>query len=109
MRKKSVFIPIFLLIYLGVMCRVGYPAYANGQTSGLQYFGVIAATLVVIVLLHFSLRRRERLKAEREADMHRVADSLTRAKQAESDDAPTDGKVKATAADADKQNNNPHE
>ena len=35
----------------------------------LQYFGIIAATIVVIVLLHFSLKKKERLREEREDDL----------------------------------------
>lgn len=39
------------------------------RTSALYYFGIIAITLVILVLLHFSLKRRERMRAEREADI----------------------------------------
>ena len=39
--------------------------------SATEYFGIIAITLAVIVLLHFNMKRRERLRAEREADMNR--------------------------------------
>jgi Na+/H+ antiporter NhaC len=63
--KKSTIIPILLLVYLCVMAYIGYPAYKNGQTSALQYFGVTAATIVVIILIHFSLKRHERLRQER--------------------------------------------
>lgn len=67
--KKSTLLPILLLIYLGVMAWIGYPEYAAGHTSALYYFGIIAATICIIVLLHFSLKRRERLKTERENDI----------------------------------------
>ncbi len=39
--------------------------------SAAEYFGIIGVTLAVIVLLHFNLKRRERLRSEREADIRR--------------------------------------
>lgn len=53
------------------MAYIGYPEYAAGNTSALSYFGTIVATLLVLVLLHLSLKRREKLKAERLADIER--------------------------------------
>ncbi len=67
--KRSTVIPIVLLIYLAVMSCIGYPDYAAGIYSPLYYFGIIGVTLIVIFLLHLSLKRRERLKREREEDM----------------------------------------
>jgi Ca2+/H+ antiporter len=63
--KKSTIIPILLFIYLCVMAYIGYPAYQRGQTSALQYFGVTAVTIVVIILIHFSLKRHEHICQER--------------------------------------------
>lgn len=68
--KRSTLIPLILLAYLAVMSVFGWKQYAAGQMSATYFFGVIAITLVVIILLHFNLKRRERLKAEREADLH---------------------------------------
>lgn len=62
--KRSTFLPSILLVYLGVMAFIGWPAYLSGATSALQYFGTVGETLVVIVLLFFSLRRRDRLRQE---------------------------------------------
>lgn len=67
--RKSTLLPLLLLVYLGVMSYIGYPGYASGDYSPLYYFGVIAATLIVILLLHLSLKRRERLRHEREEDI----------------------------------------
>ena len=75
--KKSTVIPIALLVYLAAMAWIGYEAYASGQRSALEYFGIIGITILVIVLLHFSLKRRERLKSEREADINSSADRST--------------------------------
>lgn len=69
--KKSTLIPIVLLAYLGVMSYIGYPAYKSGEHSALFYFGVIGVTIFVIVLLHFFLKKRERLRREREDDLTR--------------------------------------
>lgn len=66
---RSTLIPSILLIYLAVMSYFGYLEYSAGKSSPLYFFGIIATTLVVIFLLHLSLRRKERLRREREEDM----------------------------------------
>lgn len=63
--KRSTLIPAVLLVYLAVMAAIGYPEYASGRTSALYYFGIIAITLVVLVLLHFSLKRREKFREKK--------------------------------------------
>ncbi len=68
--RRSTLIPAILLVYLAVMAALGYPEYAAGRQSALYYFGIIAITLIVLVLLHFSLKRRERLREERENDIN---------------------------------------
>ena len=64
--KRSTVIPAILLVYLAVMASIGYPAYAEGRTRPLEYFGIIAITLMVVVLLHFNIKRRDRLQRERQ-------------------------------------------
>ncbi len=63
--RRSVIIPCILAIYLAVMAWIGYPEMAAGNTSPLYYWGIIAITLVILVLLHFNLRRRERYRDAR--------------------------------------------
>ncbi|MDE6276903.1 MAG: hypothetical protein K2M06_02225 [Muribaculaceae bacterium] len=67
--KRSTIIPLVLLVYLAVMAYIGWPDYAAGRTSALFYFGVIVITLVILVLLHFNLKRREQLRNERLTDI----------------------------------------
>ena len=67
--KRSTLIPLVLLVYLAIMATIGWKQYASGDMSATEYFGIIAITLAVIVLLHFNMKRRERLRAEREEDM----------------------------------------
>ncbi len=69
--QRSTLIPLILLIYLGVMACIGWPDYASGRTSALFYFGVIAITLLILVLLHYNLKRREQLRRERLEDMNK--------------------------------------
>lgn len=69
--KRSTLIPLVLLDYLAVMASIGWKQYASGDMSATEYFGIIAITLAVIVLLHFNMKRRERLRAEREEDIRR--------------------------------------
>lgn len=61
--RRSTFIPAVLLIYLCVMSYIGYPEFQQGHY--LYYFGVIGVTLVLIVILHFFLKKRERMKENR--------------------------------------------
>ena len=61
--KKSTWQPLLLLVYLMVMAYVG-----RGQVAAGKYFGVMGVSLLVIVLLHFTLKRKERLKKLREND-----------------------------------------
>lgn len=64
--KRSTLIPCLLVIYLAVLAYIGWPEYQRGATSALYYYSIIVLTLICIVLLHFSLKRRERLRRERE-------------------------------------------
>lgn len=66
---RSTLIPSILLVYLAVMSYFGYIEYAAGKSSPLYFYGIIVTTLLVIFLLHLSLKRRERLRREREEDM----------------------------------------
>ncbi|MDE6653396.1 MAG: hypothetical protein K2K37_03300 [Muribaculaceae bacterium] len=62
---RSTLIPSVLLVYLAVMSYFGYLEYAAGKSSPLYFYGIIASTLVVIFLLHLTLRRKERLRNQR--------------------------------------------
>ncbi len=56
--KKSTWLPLILLVYLLVMAYIGRQQVVAGKY--LQYFGVLGVSLVVIVLLHFVLKKKER-------------------------------------------------
>jgi len=75
--RKSTVLPLVLLAYLGIMSYIGYSDYAAGHFTPLYYFGIIGASLLVIILLHFSLRRREKLAAERKQDISADAKTPT--------------------------------
>ncbi len=66
--KKSTYLPILLFIYLVVMAIIGLPILHRGEY--LYYFSVFGISLTVIILLHFTLKRKERLKAEREQEKY---------------------------------------
>lgn len=62
MKKKiprSSWLPALLLIYLAAMSYIGRGELAAGNY--LYYFGIIAITLVIIITLHFVLKKREKL------------------------------------------------
>lgn len=67
--KKSTYLPAILLVYLLVMAYIGLPQLQRGEY--LQYFSVFGISLAVIILLHFSLKRKERLRKFREGDTPR--------------------------------------
>lgn len=69
--SRATLIPGVLLAYLAVMACMGWGEYAAGRTSATMYFGVIAVTLCIIVALHFTIKKRERLRRERLDDMER--------------------------------------
>lgn len=72
--KRSIVLPTALLAYLGVMAWLGRGRFVSGDY--LYYFGVIGGSLLIILLLFLSLRRRERLRQEREdADYGTYADA----------------------------------
>ena len=61
--KRSIIIPVMLLIYLCIMAYFGWPHYSeNGDY--LEQFGIIGLTLVIIICLYFFLRRRDRYRIE---------------------------------------------
>lgn len=68
--SKTILLPGALLIYLVGMAVACYPAYEAGEYSAFYYFGVLGASLIVVILLYFALKRKERLKRERIDDMN---------------------------------------
>lgn len=71
--KRSTVIPLILAVYLAVMAAIGFDDYVEGRTSALFYFGTIAVTVVILILLHFSLRQREKLRKQRLDDIERCS------------------------------------
>lgn len=66
--SRSTVIPVLLLIYLAVMVVLGWPDYVAGRTSAALYFGGTALTIVVIILLHFNLKKREAYRRQRQQE-----------------------------------------
>ena len=64
--KRSVVFPLVLLAYLGMMAWIGRDRLARGEY--LYYFGIIGISLLIIVLLYFSLRKKEQLRDRREQE-----------------------------------------
>ena len=61
--KRSVVFPLIMLAYLGVMAWIGRDRLEKGEY--LYYFGIIGVSLLIIVLLYFSLRKKEQLRDRR--------------------------------------------
>lgn len=64
--KKSTWLPCLLLIYLSVMSAIGWQGYVAGKSTALYFFGSIAFTLLVIIALHFFLKKKESLQKNQE-------------------------------------------
>ena len=62
--KRHIVIPFLMLCYLAVMAYISRRRLADGEY--LYYFGVIGISLGIIVLLYFVLKKKERLRQERE-------------------------------------------
>ncbi len=58
--KLSIVLPLCLLIYLAVLAYLGFDTFKAGKF--LKYFGIIAGGLIVIVLLHVVLRKKEKMR-----------------------------------------------
>ena len=56
--------PLALLVYLAVLAWMARGRFYSGDY--LYYFGVIGGSLLIIGLLYLVLRKRERLRRERE-------------------------------------------
>lgn len=61
--KKSLLIPIVLLVYLAIMAYMGRNIFLEGNY--LEYFGIIVVTLLCIVILFFTLRKQEEVRERR--------------------------------------------
>lgn len=62
--KKSTYLPALLAVYLIVMATIGR---GLATTKPLEYYAVLAISGGVIVLLHFTLRKKERLAERKNA------------------------------------------
>ena len=69
--KKSTTLPVVLLIYLAVMAYIGWGSLKAGQLTLTESLLILFGPLACIILLHFSLKRRERLRREREEDIRK--------------------------------------
>lgn len=61
--KMSVLVPILLFLYLCLMAWMGRERLADGDY--LHYFGVIGVGIVIIVALHFVLKKKEYYRERR--------------------------------------------
>ena len=61
---RTTILPLALLVYLAVLTWMARGRFYNGEY--LYYFGVIGGSLLIIALLYLVLRKRDRLRRERE-------------------------------------------
>lgn len=67
--RRSTVLPVILLAYLTVMAVFGLKGVKTGETSMLTYILTIVVTLALIIVLHFFLKKREKLRDERLKDI----------------------------------------
>ena len=68
MRIKSIVIPVCLFIYMCIMAYVGKDRFYNPDTR-LTYILSLVFELLIVIVLFFVMRRRDRLRKEREDDI----------------------------------------
>jgi membrane protein implicated in regulation of membrane protease activity len=73
--NKAILVPAVLLVYLAVMAYIGLDGLKSGQTPLWQYVITIIASLIIIVALHFVLKKRQRLAQERTEDIENTNNS----------------------------------
>lgn len=65
--KQSVIVPVCLAIYLGIMAYIGRDNFTSDNKF--TYYSVLAVSLVIIVILHFVLRKKEHLRQRRQEEL----------------------------------------
>lgn len=69
--KRYNLIPSLLFVYLCVMSYIGYPSYRSGRFSAAYYFGSIALTICILVLLRYFLKKKEDYRRRRQEDIEK--------------------------------------
>lgn len=59
--EKHTLLPLVLVFYALVMGVLAYPSYRNSGNWG-EYFTIIGITLLLALLLHFLLKRRQYIR-----------------------------------------------
>lgn len=62
--KKSTYLPAILLVYLLCMAYIGKDILL--KEDYLYYFSVFGLSLIIIILLHFSLKKKEKRDEEKQ-------------------------------------------
>lgn len=62
--KKSTYLPAILLVYLLCMAYIGKDILLKGDYP--YYFSVFGLSLIIIILLHFSLKKKEKRDEEKQ-------------------------------------------
>lgn len=68
--SKTQLLPLALLLYLAVMAYMGRGTLLAGEY--LHYFGVIGVSLIIIVLIYILLRKRDKIRAERDEKLRKT-------------------------------------
>ena len=71
--RKSIIIPLMLLIYLAVMAYFGRDNLASGNY--LEYFGILVVSLLCIAGLYFTLRTQEKIRARKQKELDDLTNS----------------------------------
>ena len=69
---RTTLLPLALLIYLVVLAWIARGRFYSGDY--LYYFGVIGGSLLIIILLYLVLRKRDRLRQQREESLYGTYD-----------------------------------
>lgn len=82
-----------LCLYLAFMAYYARGMFFNGEY--LRYFGTLAVTLVIIIALHFSLKKKEKMRQKKEDELNYGTYADEEKKKNSEDNSSSDNKTEA--------------
>ena len=67
--QHYIYLPLILVVYIAFMAYITYDGVEGGEISLTSYLLTHLGTLCVIIALFFVLKRRDKLRNEREEDI----------------------------------------
>lgn len=72
--KKSILLPAALLVYTLVLAYIGRDMLDNG--GKVEYIATLGISLLIIILLHFVLKKKEKAKDKKDKDLQQNKNNM---------------------------------